>query len=882
MQTPPLPVIKICRVPKIFFETLEKERLKEMREGVVNFLHAMDTPITINLLKGRSGGLIYFIALPRKLQDLSASVVAQFKRWEIIGEQGEISPREMFGPEDMTGVVLTFIARQYFWDRMKYTQVQVPNFFEALVSSQKTAWVQLIINPVSEKRVKRPLDNLYRRELKRLGRKERHGRLYGGKKDRYTVLSTHHQELMSLARDETLFTLTFRVAISCPPTFQTKESLPRWHTYLKTIFSKEQRAIFSQHRHKFTEFYREMLNFGNLLFAGLPGKVYAKISRLEKLWGGFTKGKSPRSPRRHIFLGNKEVGWVFPWPRNNFCRWEFLSEKVTDLAGGPEAESFTEGPLAERPLAERPASLLLGYQATKAAESGVTEFPLKCPLDTSLGIFGFPGTGKTNAVNILLQQLAIGGQNVLYVNGVKDEDHLAALAPERAKIWRPSQLGFDPFEHVPGVPMMRMIMDFVEGFTYTKNLLVALENLMKIAFMKYAIRQGWGPTPESLNEDAGAGQPIDLATFPNLVQTEVRRSKYSGEVRGNLEGATNTRVWGFLYSPLGQIFTKNAKVPVAEFTQGVNLLFLRALHEDDQCFVLWILLKKIFQHMVSQKDRGHKDTLFLVLEEAHVFLKQTYEHEESEFGKARAMLAEFFASLIKEGREYGIRILLVDQQPSDLIRSAIQPLANTVIFRVGKRDAEIFHQDPRILESIDKLPNFFAIFKGKTVPHEVLLRPPKYHDAPEGQVSGAKKRAQQNTQALIAQYRAGNPNTQPVVPTENFGAKESPTNPAAGESWGGNIPGISGISPSTNLSPSEGDAFNPSEENNNPKPELSQKELMERVFEYLINHPSKRGVPIQEIETGCDIDHAQLIDILRSLREEGSICEVRHRTFAIA
>src|SRR4030042_716717 len=112
MKTPSLPVVKINKVPKIFFETLEKERLKEMREGVVNFFHAMDTSLTINLLKGRSGGLSYFIAVPRKKQDVNASVVAQFKRWDIICTQGEISPRELFGSEDATGVVLTFNARQ--------------------------------------------------------------------------------------------------------------------------------------------------------------------------------------------------------------------------------------------------------------------------------------------------------------------------------------------------------------------------------------------------------------------------------------------------------------------------------------------------------------------------------------------------------------------------------------------------------------------------------------------------------------------------------------------------------------------------------------------------------------------------------------------------
>ncbi|OLS12938.1 MAG: hypothetical protein RBG13Loki_3424, partial [Promethearchaeota archaeon CR_4] len=234
-------------------------------------------------------------------------------------------------------------------------------------------------------------------------------------------------------------------------------------------------------------------------------------------------------------------------------------------------------------------------------------------------------------------------------------------------------------------------------------------------------------------------------------------------------------------------------------------------------------------------------------------------------------------------REYGIRVLLVDQQPSDLIRSAIQPLANTVMFREGKRDAEIFHQDPRILESIDKLPNFFAIFKGKTVPHEVLLRPPKYQDANEGQVLGAKTRAQQNTQTLIARYRVSNVNAQPLTSTEILRAEETlAVNPATGKDWSIKIPKVSGISPSNNLYQSESVIFNPSEENSNPKLELNRKELLERLFEFLINHPSKRGVPITEIEAGCEIERAQLIDILRALRMEGSICEVHQGSFAIA
>ncbi len=129
--------------------------------------------------------------------------------------------------------------------------------------------------------------------------------------------------------------------------------------------------------------------------------------------------------------------------------------------------------------------------------------------------------------------------------------------------------------------------------------------------------------------------------------------------------------------------------------------------------------------------------------------------------------------------------------------------------------------------------------------------PPKYQDVLEAQVARAKTQAKQNTNTLIANFCANNPNLQSISHLKEHAIEKS-------------------------------FAAQPSNETSKSPLEISQKELKERVFEYIIHRSSEHGVPLMEIAKGCHIAHSQLIGILQCLREDGSICEIRQGSFVIA
>ncbi len=863
--------IKIQKTPKTFFDADAPKRRVEMMAGSTNYFHSLRSPVIINLMRTRAGRLTYFFTIPTADPRVKAGMVAQLHRWDIFCEKAPVTFDNVFPSETTAGALITFSPEQHFWDRTKYTQVQHPNFFKVFADVKVPLWIQVILVPTKPAKVQRPLAKLYKGEFRKFARKERRRKLDGALRNQYVVLSTRHQKWMTLAQEESLFAVTYRVAV--PGTIDVQYLDKKRARAITRPPGRGQDMLATQEGGKeIVAFHEQVRELAASLFIGIPGSTRVKYQLAKDIWAQLNSSKIKRQPPNHVMLGRSEVEWVFPWPVHNFFGWDLLADKVTDIEG--QGRYF---PLKEQASGTSDAGedsknggkngIFLGYQATQASEAAVTDLPLTRPLTTSLGIFGYPGTGKTNQVNNILQQLLARGENVLYLNGVKDEEHLAALAPGRARIWRPQTLGIDPFEYIPGIPAMRMVADFVEGFTYTKNLYVALENLMRVGLMKYAIYLGWGTTLENLNQDNGGGRKFDLKKLHVIVQEELKRSKYAGETRGNLEGATETRVRGFLYSPIGQVFTSNPSIPVHELASGFNIVLLNKLQVDDQCFIAWVLLKKIYQYLTSQKERGQKTALTIVLEEAHVFLTQTKTHEESEYGKARAMLAEFLAMLIKEGREYGVRLIIVDQEPSDLIRSAIQPLAETLVFRAGKLDAAIFHQDPDLVAAIDSLPDFFAIYKGKEVTHEVLLRPPKFEEPPQEAVVTGIKQAVDNTKVLVGHSPESNENLDPI-PTAQETAREA------------------GPPPKPLLNPSP-ESFKNNEENLPPNIEklttdLKCDDTQNLVFEYLVNCNAQKGATIEQIEGACKMDRPKLLKVLTLLKNEGSIHETWAGKYAIA
>jgi len=892
--------IKIQKTPKSYFDAGDEKRRDEMMNGSTNYFHSLQSPIIINIVRQQNGTLVYFFTAPAYERQKDTGVMAQFHRWDIFCEKLQLNFSNVFTSESTSGAIITFTPEQPFWDRVQYTRVQHPNFFKVLADAKTPLWIQIILVPTKPVKIQRPLAKLYKGEFRKFARKERRGKLNGALRNQYIVLSTRHQNWMNLAQEENLFSVTYRVAV--PSTIDAWYLGKKARRLLNRKHSKNGQESLAMDRGEedVIGFRRMVQDFASNLFIGIPGKAKVKYYHANDIWARFNSTKGVAHRPNQVILGRTEMEWVFPWPVHNFFGWELLADKVTDIEGQgryfPLKENTFEG------------GIFLGYQATQASESAVTDLPLTRPLTTSLGIFGYPGTGKTNQVNNILQQLLARGENVLYLNGVKDEDHLALLAPDRARIWRPHTLGIDPFEYVPGIPAMRMVADFVEGFTYTKNLYVALENLMRVGLMKYAIYLGWGTTFDGLNQDNGGGRKFDLKKLPFIVQEELYRSKYAGETRANLQGATETRVRGFLYSPLGLVFTSNASVPVCAFTSGFNIVLLNKLQVDDQCFIAWVLLKKIYQYLTSVKEHGRKSTLTIVLEEAHVFLTQTKTNEESEYGKARAMLAEFLAMLIKEGREYGVRLIIVDQEPSDLIRSAIQPLAETLTFRVGKLDAVIFHQDPELVAAIDSLPNYFAIYKGKEVTHEVLLRPPKFEVPPQEQLPEGITQAKAHATDVLARWQGANPPTPPMSIMEKRLAGDNAPNqvgqdikpeislplhiPPAVSSDKANTVGEERCEDGAGaIPPLQDDSAIPppnAEDENHPAiatnraPDQKPEDVQDVVFEYLVNCWSEKGVPLEQIETACNIPRPELLRVIRQLKDEGSVRETRSGNFAIA
>jgi len=145
----------------------------------------------------------------------------------------------------------------------------------------------------------------------------------------------------------------------------------------------------------------------------------------------------------------------------------------------------------------------------------------------------------------------------------------------------------------------------------------------------------------------------------------------------------------------------------------ISIIDLNSANDEAVEVVSCVLSRMIFERLRKAKDRN-KYPVNLVLEEAHRYIS-------TDAGKVFGDANKIFERIAKEGRKYGMFLLISSQRPSELSRTVLSQCSNFIVHRIQNPEdlAHIRQITPHISETILKrlpsIPTQHALIFGHAV-----------------------------------------------------------------------------------------------------------------------------------------------------------------------
>ncbi|MDE0151008.1 MAG: DUF87 domain-containing protein [Bdellovibrionales bacterium] len=124
--------------------------------------------------------------------------------------------------------------------------------------------------------------------------------------------------------------------------------------------------------------------------------------------------------------------------------------------------------------------------------------------------------------------------------------------------------------------------------------------------------------------------------------------------------------------------------------QQVAIIDLSLVPKDITYLVTAVISRMIFEALQRYKNGGNRKPLptVLVMEEAHTFI-QKYRKDSEEFSASR-ICTEVFERIAKEGRKFGLGLVLSSQRPSELSQTVLSQCNTFLLHRItNDRDQEM-------------------------------------------------------------------------------------------------------------------------------------------------------------------------------------------------
>lgn len=317
-------------------------------------------------------------------------------------------------------------------------------------------------------------------------------------------------------------------------------------------------------------------------------------------------------------------------------------------------------------------------------------------------VAGVTGSGKTNTIFQILEQLATASipflviepskteyRSLLDTAGLGDLLHVFTVGDEQV-----SPLRLNPFEFAPGTAVS-VHLDLLRSlFTASFGMWNPLPQILEQSLYRVYEHCGWDIATNT-NDRLDADGTMPSMAYPTLsdlyeeVEETIAALGYSDEVTSNMRAALSTRIGALLIGGKGHLFDTPTSTPDHILFERPVVLELEPLgDDDDKAFFMGLVLIRLAE---LARSRGQCETLrhVVVIEEAHRLLANVATSSGSEESNPRAKAVEAFVNLLAEVRAYGEGIAVADQTPVKLAPELIKSTNLKVAHRLVAEDDRI-------------------------------------------------------------------------------------------------------------------------------------------------------------------------------------------------
>ena len=227
---------------------------------------------------------------------------------------------------------------------------------------------------------------------------------------------------------------------------------------------------------------------------------------------------------------------------------------------------------------------------------------------------------------------------------------------------------------------------------------------------------------------------------------ELRRVITNDDVLEKFEDAIETEEYSFIFYPEKALeIIRSEQIPeeakmeklfyhVSEpiFRDGLKIIALGGLSSDVQNAVVSMLLRTLFRIAIEAKLAGNPIPGLIALEEAHIYApKETY-----------AAARQIIEKIAKEGRKFGIGLLLVSQRPREISETVLAQCGTLIALRTVNPSDQRHIQNSledvtsMITNSLPGLGRGEAIISGPAVPVPCVVKVDYFDDALESDFNG--------------------------------------------------------------------------------------------------------------------------------------------------
>lgn len=281
-----------------------------------------------------------------------------------------------------------------------------------------------------------------------------------------------------------------------------------------------------------------------------------------------------------------------------------------------------------------------------------------------ISIFGRSGAGKTNTVYCLLLQLLHHNKPFLVFDWKRNYRDLVQMANEDIKVFTPgrriSPFTFNPLRFPPGTEptiwakkIVEMISLAYFGGEGSNDIL--LRAIHKV-YESFGVYDGTVTKWPTLS---------DLLPELHKMKLKGRAAEWMSTVLRTLHSAC--------YGEMGQVVSQQQQTPLQELLKQNVVLELDGLTHNDKLLIIGSLLLWIHHYRMQEPSREQFKHALIIEEAHHLLLKTTRERES---------ITEI---VLREIRELGESIVLIDQMPSSLTPTAIANTACTITMNLKQR-----------------------------------------------------------------------------------------------------------------------------------------------------------------------------------------------------